>query len=123
MIKKSDRIDFKKVSDIHNIVDSIKKMEGKNVAVLCARYQYRGLLKYVDETHMILLDPCAVEVSGMTDRKICKDEDPIYTPLIIKMDAVEIVYQPLWCFAPLPSDTAYDAFRDKYEKEYGWDHY
>ena len=74
---------------------------GQPVAVLCARYNYRGILSHVGEDCLVLAQARAVETSGASSQETPNTEDPIGSSVIISLGAVEIIYQPRWCFAPL----------------------
>jgi len=65
------------------ILEKIRKLKGQKVAVLCDRFQYRGILTEVHEDGLVLSNPTAIEISGPTqsDRPIC--EDPIETEICI----------------------------------------
>lgn len=85
------------------LANSCEKYKGQQIAVLCARYQYRGVLAEVNEDHLILANATAVEVSGPARRDTPETEDAILSSIIISYGAIEIVYQPLWALAPLPN--------------------
>jgi predicted transcriptional regulator YheO len=74
---------------------------GKPVAVLCARFNYRGILSKVTDDCLILAQARAVESSGASSSNRPNSEDPIGSSVIISLNAVELVYQPNWVFAPL----------------------
>lgn len=86
------------------LCDVVKQYVGQKVAVLCTRYQYRGVLSDVSETHITLSNACAVEISGPSSANTPNTEDIIGTSVHINVRAVELVYQPNWCFAPLPGE-------------------
>ena len=74
---------------------------GQPVAVLCARFNYRGILSKVTDDCLILAQARAVESSGASSSDRPNSEDPIGSSVIISLNAVELVYQPNWVFAPL----------------------
>jgi hypothetical protein len=80
------------------------KLEGQKVAVLCARYQYRGILHAAGPNALVLSNTTAIEDSGASNLEKPKVEDVIGSTLIIPSDAIEIVYQPNWAQAPLPGE-------------------
>lgn len=98
--------------DVKNFKDVANMYIGQKAAVLCARYQYRGIISMVLEECLVISDACAVEVSGSTASPQPQTEDPISGPVIIKCDSIELLYQPNWCFAPLPSEDNYPAGGD-----------
>ena len=78
--------------------DYIEKFKGQPVAVLAARYQYRGIVSEVTKEYVVLANPFAVEVSGRSSAERAETEDPIGSSIMISFDAFELVYQPNWCF-------------------------
>ena len=89
-------------TDVRNFSDLAKQYIGQPVAVLCARYQYRGQLSQVMTDCIVLANASCVEVSGACNLERPQTEDPIGGSVTIKTDAIEILYQPNWCNAPLP---------------------
>jgi len=87
-----------------NFAEVAKKNLGEKVAVLCARYQYRGRLAEVTEDCLVISNAMAVEVSGRSESDKPNTEDPVNGSVAIKLDAIEILYQPRWCEAPLPGE-------------------
>jgi len=85
-----------------NFSDLAKQYIGQQVAVLCARYQYRGELSQVLADCITLANSSCVEVSGACNLERPQTEDPIGGSVTIKTDAIEILYQPNWCNAALP---------------------
>jgi|TARA_R110000751_G_scaffold287491_1_gene392264 hypothetical protein len=77
----------------------IEKFTGQPVAVMAARYQYRGTVSEVGSNYIVLANAFAVEVSGRSSAERPETEDPINGSICISLDAVEIIYQPNWCFA------------------------
>lgn len=84
--------------------ETAKEYEGQKVAVMCARYQYRGVLSHVGTDHLVLANATAVETSGTASGETPQTEDAINGSVVIKNDAVEILYQPRWCHARLPGE-------------------
>jgi hypothetical protein len=74
---------------------------GQPIAVLCARFNYRGILSAVGEDHMVLAQARAVESSGASSQEAPSSEDPIGSSIIISLNAVELIYWPNWVYAPL----------------------
>lgn len=72
--------------------------KGQPVAILCARYWYRGILADVGEDHVVLSNPRAVEVTGSAQQDRPEREDPIPSDLMIRIDFMEIVCQPTWVY-------------------------
>jgi hypothetical protein len=81
--------------------DIINSHEGQKIAVLCARYQYRGVVAHVGEDFIVLANARSVEISGPSAKATPEREDDIGGFVIIKHDAIEIAYQPTWSQAPL----------------------
>lgn len=82
-------------------VTAAREYVGQNVAVIAARYQYRGILSKVYDDCLVIANALAVEVSGPASGERATTEDKIGGSVTIKNDAIEILYQPKWCFAPL----------------------
>lgn len=74
---------------------------GQPVAILCARFSYRGILSKITDDSIILAQARAVESSGASSSDRPNAEDPIGSSVIISLNAVELVFQPNWVFAPL----------------------
>lgn len=85
----------------NNMASIIKDYIGEPVAVLCARYNYRGVLSKVTEDCLVLAQARAVETSGQSSNAVPDTEDVIGSSVVISLGAVELVYQPNWVFAPL----------------------
>lgn len=81
--------------------DIAKEFVGQPVAILAARYQYRGILTEANSDCIVLAKARAVERSGKSDQDAPTTEDKINGSVCIKNDAVEILYQPRWCMASL----------------------
>lgn len=77
---------------------------GEKVAVLCARYQYRGILAEVGEDYLNIAQAVAVEVSGRSMSRQATTEDVIGSTVTIMSAAIEIIYKPQWAEAPLPGE-------------------
>jgi len=74
---------------------------GQPIAILCARFNYRGILSKVTDDCVVLAQARAVESSGASSQERPSNEDPIGSSVVISMNAIELCYQPNWCFAPL----------------------
>ena len=81
--------------------DALQMYIGQPLAILCARFNYRGLLSTVGEDFVVLAQARAVESSGASSQDRPSNEDPIGSSVVISLNAVELVYQPNWCMAPL----------------------
>ena len=84
-----------------NMASIAQQFLGQPVAVLCARYNYRGILSHVADDCLVLAHARAVETSGASSQEQPTTEAPIGSSVVISLGAVEIIYQPRWCFAPL----------------------
>jgi hypothetical protein len=87
-----------------NFAEVVKDYVGQKCAVMCARYQYRGILSEVNDECLMLANACAVEVSGQSSADKPTTEEAVGATLVIKNDAIEIFYQPNWCNAKLPNE-------------------
>ena len=74
---------------------------GQPLAILCARFNYRGILSKVTDDCVVLAQARAVESSGASNQERPSNEDAIGSSVIISLNAVELVYQPRWCMASL----------------------
>lgn len=61
---------------------------GEKVAVLCARYQYRGILSKAEDDHLVLSNARAIESSGASKQAQPSSEDPIDGDVAISYGAV-----------------------------------
>lgn len=92
---------------MQNFAEVAKKFVGQKVSLICARYQYRGVLSEVTDDCVVLSDAVSVEQSGPAAGVRAVTEDPINGSVVIKNDAVEILYQPAFAMAPLPSENGW----------------
>lgn len=81
--------------------DALQMYIGQPLAILCARFNYRGILSVVGEDYVVLAQARAVESSGASSQERPSNEDAIGSSVIISLNAVELIYQPAWAFAPL----------------------
>ncbi len=58
-------------------------------------------MSMVGDDYLILAQARAVESSGASSSERPNSEDPIGSSVVISLDALELVYQPNWVFAPL----------------------
>ena len=86
-------------------VDNAPQYIGQKVAVMAARYQYRGVLSEVGEDYIVLSNACSVETSGRSSADRVEVEDAIGGSITIMNGAIELLYQPNWSKAPLPGET------------------
>jgi hypothetical protein len=84
-----------------SISETLEQFVGQPIAVLCARFNYRGILSYVGADHLVLAQARAVESSGASSQERPSNEDPIGSSVIISLNAIELVYWPNWAFSPL----------------------
>ena len=103
MAKKSAAHDLVAVEKTKATVmkDALQMYIGQPLAILCARFNYRGILSVVGEDYVVLAQARAVESSGASSQERPSNEDAIGSSVIISLNAVELVYQPSWAFAPL----------------------
>jgi hypothetical protein len=85
----------------NSVSETFKNYLGQPCAVLCARFNYRGILVHVGSDHVVLAQARAVESSGVSSGASPSVEDVIGSSVVIMINAIELVYQPNWCFAPL----------------------
>jgi hypothetical protein len=103
MAKKSAAHDLVAVEKTKAAVmkDALQMYIGQPLAILCARFNYRGILSVVGEDYVVLAQARAVESSGASSQERPSNEDPIGSSVIISLNAVELIYQPSWCFFSL----------------------
>jgi len=70
----------------------------KPLAILCARYWYRGIVSRVGKDFVVLSHVRAVEVTGPAAGNTPNTEDPVPSDMIISTGAIEQACQPLWCW-------------------------
>ena len=68
------------------------------LAILCARYWYRGIVSQVGSDFIVLSYPRAVEVTGPSRGSKPQTEDPIPSDLMITIGSIEQICQPFWCW-------------------------
>jgi hypothetical protein len=99
-IKKTFRVSPEK-STGEGMAVILKEYIGQPIAVLCARFNYRGIVSKVTDDCIVLAQARAVEASGASNQDAPSSEDNIGSSVVISLNAVEIIYQPNWCFASL----------------------
>lgn len=95
--------------DKSSMLEEIEKFLGQPAAVICARYQYRGEVAKILSDGFVLANACAVETSGATQSASPEREDIIGSSIFISAGAIELFYQPKWCFHKLPGAADADA--------------
>ena len=74
---------------------------GQWIGLLCARYWYRGVVRYADDD-VVILDPAtAIEVTGAVNCNRPSKEDPLPSPLVLSYGAIESISWPTWVNAPI----------------------
>lgn len=79
----------------------LQEYVGQNIAILCARFNYRGILAKATDDCVVLAQARAVESSGASNSERPNSEDPIGSSVIISINAIELIYQPRWAWASL----------------------
>jgi len=87
-----------------NMANLVKMYIGQKVAILCGRYQYRGILVDVIADIAILSNTRSVEISGPSRQEKPEREDLVDTPMFIHANSIEIIYRPNWSDAPLTDE-------------------
>jgi len=82
----------------------LSKHIGEKVVLICARYQYWGILSEVDEQSIVLANAVAVESSGSAQGDAPQTIDPIGSSIILMIGAVECFYWPKWVNNKLPGE-------------------
>ncbi|MEM7820532.1 MAG: hypothetical protein QW761_02965 [Candidatus Aenigmatarchaeota archaeon] len=81
-----------------NLKDFFMRFQDEPIAILCVRYWYRGIVKEVGDSYVILGEPFAVEETGPTTDETPRFETAIPSDLMISFAAIEIACQPTWAF-------------------------
>ncbi len=98
---KVEKFQKPEIKGFPNLRETMAQFVGQPIAILCARFNYRGILSAVGEDHVILAQARAVESSGASSQERPSNEDPIGSSVIISLNAVELCYFPNWAYAPL----------------------
>lgn len=98
---KTERAQKPEVKAFPTLRESLTQFIGQPIAILCARFNYRGILSSVGEDHVVLAQARAVESSGASSQERPSNEDSIGSSIIISLNAVELVYWPNWCYHDL----------------------
>jgi hypothetical protein len=98
---KIEKMQKPEVHGYPTLKETMKQFVGQPIAILCARFNYRGILSAVGEDHVVLAQARAVESSGASSQERPSNEDSIGSSVIISLNAVELVYFPNWCYASL----------------------
>jgi hypothetical protein len=85
--------------------ERLKSYLGQPIAILCARYWYRGILREVGEDHVLITNPRAVEVTGSAQADRPEREDIIPSDLMVRIDFMEIVCQPTWVYHEMDKES------------------
>jgi hypothetical protein len=88
-------------TNLSTLEDHFQQYVGSSLAILCARYQYRGKVSSVGKGFIVLSDACCVEQSGACNLPKPVREDPIVGSLTISLAAIEIAHQPNWVDAEI----------------------
>jgi hypothetical protein len=88
------------------MADRIADFTGKPVAILCARYWYRGVVEEVGKDFVTLSNVRAVEVTGPAGGQRPATEDEVPSDMSISLWAVEQFCRPGWVAWELDSATA-----------------
>jgi len=94
----------KLLNEIKGVEDIAKTFIGQKTAVLCSRYQYRGILLGITQGYIVLANARSVEISGPSASETPEHEDNIDGPVLIRLSSVELVYQPNWVNASLTNE-------------------
>jgi len=84
--------------------EQLQKHKGTKVVIICAKYQYWGIIADCNPDTLELAQAVAVEVSGSAQSSAAETIDNIGTSIIIALGAIEICYWPKWVNNKLPSE-------------------
>lgn len=101
--KDHERVDItcKEVATRSTMGEVLQAYVGERVAIICARFNYMGTVSSVGSDHVILANAYAVEESGPSSGERAITTDCVTSSVVISLGAVEIVFQPRWCFADM----------------------
>ena len=85
-----------------SISDALAEYKDQPLAILCARYWYRGMLREIGEDFVKLSDVRAVEVTGAASSLVPQTEDQVPSDMIISVGAIEQVCQTAWVWHEMP---------------------
>ena len=85
-------------------MESLSKHIGEKVVLICARYQYWGVLSEISENSLVLANTVVVESSGSAQGDAPQTVDPIGSSIVVMLGAVECFYWPKWVNNPLPGE-------------------
>jgi len=88
---------------MQKLSNKIEKYLKLPLAILCARYWYRGIVCDVGEDYVTLANVRAVEVTGPAASATPQTEDPVPSEMTISLAAVEQICQPLWVWHEMPA--------------------
>lgn len=78
------------------IADKLTEYINRPLAILCARYWYRGIVDEVGDDFLVLRDPRVVEVSGPATAEATVNEDVVPSEMLISFWAIEMISRPGW---------------------------
>lgn len=83
------------------------------LAILCARYWYRGVVVKAGKDFITLSQVRAVEVTGPAASAQPQTEDPVPSDMTISTGAIEQFCQPLWVWHEMTGVTPPKEIADK----------
>ena len=109
----------KETNTTKTIAREIAEYINEPLAILCARYWYRGMVRAVGTDYVKLSDVRAVEVTGAATSVVPQTEDPVPSDMIISVGAIEQVCQPAWVWHEMPVEMPkeFKANNDKLAKK------
>ncbi len=78
------------------LAQGLEELINTPVAIMCARFCYRGILAEIGEDWVRLTNPRAVEQTGPSNNAEPSIEDPIPSDVFVSLGAVELVFVPAW---------------------------
>lgn len=68
------------------------------VAIVCARFVYRGRVAVIGDNHVVLKDAMLVMSTGSSSSSKPAAEEPAGCEVAIMFSSIEMVFQPNWAF-------------------------
>jgi hypothetical protein len=81
-----------------------ERIKGEAVAILCARYWWRGIVAEVGDDGLILGGSILVYETGKMDGNQPKSEEACGADTFISYDAIELIGQFPWSFYGIKED-------------------
>lgn len=96
MAKSKSNVKVPTIKGSDSLSEVLAQFIGQPIAMLCARFTYRGILSSVGSDHVVIAQARAVESSGASSQEQATTEDVVGGSIIITLNSVETFYWPNW---------------------------